>query len=425
MTNVVKFERGWFEKLHKGRDGPRPILANVMIVLRECPDWQRKLFYDVFSQRIMFQGEMPFSDGYDVEGSWTDAHDTICAEWMQNIGIFCATAVVSEAVKAVASENQFHPVRDYLDGLVLDPGTNPADTWLYDYLGVQKTPFTIAAGRCWLISAVARIYEPGCKVDTALILEGPQGAKKSTALKVMGGDWFTDEIADFGSKDASMQMAGAWIIELAELDHLTSRAAEMSRVKAFMSRSVDRYVKKWGRHAFEQPRECVFAGTVNHDQFFKDETGNRRFWPVTCGDKIDVEGLKAARDQLWAHAKFLYFQKTPWWLPEFLRDDAKAEQDARYIGDVWEHTISNFLVGRTRTTLPEVMESALSLLTRDRGQADQNRAAKCLRRLGWKRKQLSIDGERPWFYVKLEAPERCTTLEEVMWRDRNDRGDIE
>ena len=142
-------------------------------------------------------------------------------------------------------------------------------------------------GAKWLIGGVARIFQPGCKVDTCLILEGEQGLLKSTALRTLAGDaFFTDDIADLGSKDSVMQTRGVLIIELAELD---SMSREVSRVKAFMSRQVDRIRPPYGRRVIEVPRECIFAGTTNKDTYLKDETGGRRFWPVKVG-AVSVSG---------------------------------------------------------------------------------------------------------------------------------------
>jgi putative DNA primase/helicase len=163
----------------------------------------------------------------------------------------------------------------------------------------------------WLISAVARVFQPGAKADCCLILEGGQGIGKSSALRILGDPWFTDEIADLGGKDASFQTQGVWIVEIAELDSMNR--SEVSRIKSFMSRNVGRFRPPYGRRIVESPRQCVFAGSVNHNVYLRDETGGRRFWPVECRS-IDLAGLKRDRDQPWAEAVFKYQAGSPWWL---------------------------------------------------------------------------------------------------------------
>src|SRR5262249_42604988 len=149
----------------------------------------------------------------------------------------------------------------------------------------------------FLISAVARIYEPGCQADHIIILESDQGEGKSTALRIMGDPFFTDDLAELGTKDASLATAGVWIIELSELDAMTR--ADRSRIKSFVSRRVDRYRPVYGRRLVETKRQCVFAGSVNDSEYLKDDTGARRFWPVRCG-RIDLDGIRRDKDQLWA-----------------------------------------------------------------------------------------------------------------------------
>ena len=187
------------------------------------------------------------------------------------------------AVLAVAHENRFDPVREYLEGLTWDRVPR-IGKWLATYLSAEDTDYASAVGKRWLISCVARAILPGCKADSALIFEGNQGEGKSTAFTTLGGPWFSDELAAIGTKDSALQLSGAWIIELSELDALTK--ARASTVKAFLSRRVDRFRPPYGRRVIEQPRSCVFCGTVNHSQYLEDETGGRRFWPVKVAASI-------------------------------------------------------------------------------------------------------------------------------------------
>jgi predicted P-loop ATPase len=247
-----------------------------------------------------------------------------------------------------------------------------------------------------MIAAVARVTEPGCKSDCALILEGPQGLLKSTALKTLAHPWFTDEIADFGTKDAALQLAGAWIIELPELDSISRPS--VSRIKAFMSRTTDRFRPPYGRRVVEQPRQCLFAGTVNGSEYLRDESGGRRWWPIACSN-IDIDGLAADRDQLWAEARDRYAAGEPWWLDtDELNFCAAEEQSARFQADPWQEMIEQRVVGQPSVSVGEVL-SFLGIPKKDLTQAQANRVSACLKALGWKRKQIRIGGKKQWRYV--------------------------
>ena len=305
------------------------------------------LVFDEFRQEIVVNRPLPWDeDDAAIPRPWTDADDVRCAEWLQRREINVAPVVVSRSVGAVARDIRIHPVREYLNRLHWD-GTPRLEGWTVTHLGAEDTPLNRAFGSLWMISAVARILQPGSKADHMLILEGPQGAKKSTALAVLAGDgWFTDELAEIGSKDAALQMRGVWIIEIAELDAIGR--AEVSRIKAFLSRTVDRYRPPYDRYVVDVPRQCVFAGSVNPDTYLRDETGNRRFWPVRCGC-IDLDALRRDRDQLWAEAVVRYREGAIWWIDDRdLITAANAEQEARVQGDAWNARIDRWLVFERR-----------------------------------------------------------------------------
>ena len=255
-----------------------------------------------------------------------------------------------------------------------------------------------------------------------LVLEGSQGARKSTALKILAGEeWFTDELPDLGSKDAAMHMQGVWIIEIAEFDAIGK--AEVSRIKAFLTRTTDRFRPPYGRYTIEVPRSCAFAGTVNPDTYLRDETGNRRFWPVRCG-MIDIDALARDRDQLWAEAVARFRDGAIWWLdtPELVAT-ATAEQAKRYQADAWDDLIEHWLTHKTRTEYPtfgapvreraapltsvsvgEVLEHAIGIAPAFWTQKDQNRVSAYLKRNNWARR-LCRDAsgrtaKREWRYER-------------------------
>jgi len=249
---------------------------------------------------------------------------------------------------------------------------------------------------------VARIFEPGCKADCCLILEGDQGIKKSTALRVLAQPWFTDEIADLGSKDAAMQTRGVWVIEIAELESLSR--SDVGKIKAFMSRATDRFRPPYGKRLIESPRQCVFAGSVNHGTYLRDETGGRRFWPVECkAPAIDVDGLAECRDQLWAEATALYFDGKPWWLDSVaLNREAASEQSDRYEGDPWDELILKWIEDRESVSIMDVLSVCLEKKKDTWTQWDKIRVARCLREQGWKRFNAGCRGAREWRYQRSE-----------------------
>src|SRR5581483_7637888 len=224
--------------------------ANVITALSNDEAFAGALVFDEFRQEIVVNRSLPWDEvGSTVPRPWGDADDVRCAEWLQRNEINVPPMVVSRSVGAVARDIRVHPVRDYLAGIAWD-GTPRIEAWTILYLGAEDTPLNRAFGSLWMISAAARIMRPGAKVDHMLILEGPQGAKKSTALKVLAGEqWFTDELAEIGSKDAAQQMRGIWIIEIAELDAIGR--AEVSRIKAFLTRTVDRYRPPYERYVID------------------------------------------------------------------------------------------------------------------------------------------------------------------------------
>jgi predicted P-loop ATPase len=224
-----------------------------------------------------------------------------------------------------------------------------------------------------------------------LILEGAQGNRKSMALKTLAGKaWFTDELADLESKDAAMQVAGVWIIEMSELESMSK--SEVGRVKAFLSRAVDRYRPPYGKHVIKAPRQCAFAGTTNDDAYLKDETGARRFWPVRCG-YIDIEALSADRDQLWAEVVHLYDSGEKWWLedPELV-EAAREEQAVRFDADPWQQEIAKWIEDREDVSISEILSELLCKPKAQWGQADKNRIARTLKALGWEKFQKRVRG---------------------------------
>lgn len=405
---VLKMD--WQCRLLKSKDGaPRALLANAELAFRSAEEMTGVLAFSEFSLDIIATERTPWGS----VGRWTENDNTQAAVWLQReYGICVNSAVAAEAALTVARTRAFHPVREYLEGLQWD-GTPRINQWLSLYLGVENTLYSRAVGERWLISAVARVFRPGAKVDCCLILEGPQGICKSTSLRTLAGDWFTDELADFGTKDAAMQTRGVWVIEIAELDSMSR--SEVGRTKAFMSRSVDRFRPPYGRTLTESPRQCVFAGSVNHSTYLRDKTGGRRFWPVKCST-IRIDDLARDRDQLWAEAVAMYRESRPWWLDSPELNSLAAEQQAdRYEGDPWDDIIAPWIANPKRryegqspvepwssdddsVTITDVLIHCVGKRLDQWTQADKNRVARSMQALGWERFRSGARAAREWRY---------------------------
>lgn len=397
----------------------RAILANAITALQIAPEWKGLIARDEFGCRTLALKPPPWAPPTDnfIPRPWTDLDDIKTAESLQRCGIRVPPTVAADAVQALAADNPVHPVREYLNALDWD-GLDRLGEMAMTYLGAvppvaddgstdEGRAYLAAVVTKWMISAVARIFRPGCKADCILILEGPQGSRKSSALAALAGAYFSDDVDALGTKAAAEQIQGQWIIELSELDSM-QRAGETA-IKSFLSRQQDIFRPSYGRRAVPHPRQCVFAGSGNRNDYLRDATGGRRFWPVVCGD-IDVAALERDRDLLWAEAVYRFRQGETWWLAGDEADTAAAVQAERYEGDPWEHPVLRYLDHLHTETqhqgspdeimIAELLEHAL-LLPRAKWQAkDQQRIAAILTRAGWERRQLRRNGRRQWLYVR-------------------------
>jgi predicted P-loop ATPase len=388
----------WTEGLIRKKDGTiAPVLANLVLMLRNSPPWRGVLAYDEFKARVIIRKRPPWGPE-DLDAPWVDHHEALTRVWFQQQGVNAAFGDTGRAIQTVARDNKFHPVRARLQTFVRN-GTSRLDTWLVDYFHADvsthnRAAYIHAIGSRWLISAVARIYQPGCKADHMPIFEGPQGRLKSEALRTLALDdaWFTDRLSNLSNKDAAMELAGIWLVEIGELDALFRSTT--SAAKNFISARHDKFRPPYGKHTVAFPRQNVFAGTINPpaEGYLKDPTGARRFWPVKCIGMIDRPGLEQAREQLWAEAVYRFKRGDPWWLetPE-LEVLATAEQEARFVIDEWQSIISAWLAPRTDVSIPEVLEQALGFTREQWSEAAQKRVGRILTRLGFERWRPSND----------------------------------
>lgn len=394
------------ENLALGTDGaPKPTLDNVRSLLAADSAWSSVLAFNERRDRPVLLAVPPFEDGY--KGNRTDTYprdytDTddrrMCAWLARKHQLQVPSQLVWEAVDVVTHEAAFDPIQDYLNGLSHD-GVPRIDTWLTDFLGVADSSYARRSGAMWLIQGCARAIVPGAKADCVLCLEGMQGKKKSTALEILAGglDYFREGIGDIRSNDTLMSMLAAWITELREMANLSNREVEAQ--KAFLDRRNDHFRSPYGRRTADHYRRGIFAATTNKVAYLIDETGARRWWPHTV-TKVDLDGLRATRDQLWAEALQRYRTGEKWWVeaddPDFVK-----HQEARYNGDERETILAEalqrgvgadsiygcktqkILPGATSVTIVQVLEHVFNTSFRDQKPSEQVAVSKMLTHQGW------------------------------------------
>lgn len=328
----------WMRKLQRTKSGvPESNPYNCIWIMQHDPQLKNRFGLDEFAHRIVVLGNLPWRT---VNGSdlWGDTDDACIRNYLSTVYQIKGKGIIDDAITEVMNQNKFHPVREYLTSLNWD-GTERVDSLFIDFIGAEDTPYIRAVTRKWLCGAIARVMEPGIKFDTAIVLYGEQGLGKSVILERLGGKWFNNTLQDIKTKDALEQIQGAWINELAELSPTYKNDNEI--VKAFLSRTTDRFRVPYGRRTEEYPRQCVFAGSTNNLLFLKDRTGNRRFWPIS-GNKLrkvrnSWDLLKDEVDQIWAEAFML------WANGESLVLDEQLEQEAIKIQQ--SHTEGSELTG--------------------------------------------------------------------------------
>lgn len=389
----------WLQR--NGQGQPFKNLNNTNVLFHTnfpVPDLRDLLKFNEFSNQIEFARVAPWHRPGENIKQWTDGEALSCKLYMSNRFKFePTTLIMHEAAYTSAIRHNYHPVKDYLTSLKWD-GHKRCHNWLPEIMGSIDDPYTRAVGLKFLVAAVKRIFQPGCKFDYVLTLEGKQGTYKSTAFEILAvnKDWYADPSLDLTHKDSIFLMFGKWIIELPEME--THHRAETKAMKAFLSRNTDRARLTYGRVAQDFPRQCVFAGTINpeHDKdlgWLKDTTANRRYWPVPVGFKKDVDlgALKAVRDQLWAEAYQLYLANTAVYMEDAkLEGLAAIEQEKRMSRDPWQDPIEAWLHSSLNITVnffpgEQIYRECVGGHLSNYGMREMARISRCMQLMGWEK----------------------------------------
>jgi predicted P-loop ATPase len=370
---------------------PLLIAENVEDVLRLDPWFRSRLRFNSFAGVVEWRGKL-----------LKDEHVTgIRMAMSRTYKLRASLALTHEIVIFTARKLAYHPIKEWLTGLRWD-GVKRIDKLLTNYAGCEDSGLHDTLSRRFMVSCVARVMDPGCKVDTVLILAGPQGYGKSTFFRALAGpDYFRDSAIDLRNKDAYMALRGAWIYEMAELAAMRPRDAET--VKAFLSAQIDHFRPPYGRNQVEQPRQVVFVGTTNEPSFLGDPTGARRFWPAEVRSMPKVVEVERDRDQLWAEAVEAFNDNERWWL-EVNEDDALTEAHEQYRHeDPWAPKVERWLDLPTSPkgfTIEEVLNAAIEKDGDKQNKADEMRIGGVLTAMGYERRRVQFDGRRVYRWHK-------------------------
>lgn len=341
-----KPDMSWVEQLevNKKTGEADSTFTNARLILEHDPRLAGRIALNQFSGFPTVRGSLPWRRVRDGAGElWTDTDEAYLLQYMENVWKFRGRDKIDAALKISMDKYAYHPVREYLSGLVWD-GVERLDTMLVRYMAAEDNAYVRAVTRKWMCGAVKRAFEPGCKFDSMLVLVGGQGIGKSRLGYILSRGWFTDSLTRMDGKEAYEAIRGAWIVELSEL--AAARKSEIEAQKQFVSAQVDNYRPAYGKNVQEYKRQCVFYATTNDTEPLRDNTGARRYWPVTCPGKDEGQhiGLEAEVDQLWAEAVVRYKAGESLWLDDDgLAEAARIAQETYSERDEWIGMIQEFL----------------------------------------------------------------------------------
>jgi putative DNA primase/helicase len=390
--------------------------GNAALLLANLPEWKGAIRYDEFSGKTRWARPAPLIDGMArpvVGEELKDTHVIYVGHWLSRFSRVTFTReTVRDAIESAALSHRYNPLQEYLESLAWDRKPR-VGVWLSTYLGCEDSEYTRIVGRWWLISAVARAMKPGCQADCVLVLKGPQGARKSSAVIALAGDqWVLESLPKLNDKDSVQILRGVWIAAMNELESI--RGTALTRVKDYISTRVDKFRASYGRYTIDVPRACVFVGTANEQYCLPyDPTGLRRWWPVDVG-AIDTDAIERDRDQIWAEAMAYYRAGEHWW-PESMGhlDLLHEQQQSSVDSDPWESVIGDWLAHREEilepgdtlhVTTTHVLQSCLGVTPDRMTRADQTRAGGILRGLGYESQRVRTgSGNREYQYSRVSG----------------------
>lgn len=406
---------------HYGKTGPKATRENILHAMRKDSSLRGLCGLNEFNHQVFKLRDTPWKSD---AGVWTEIDDFKLAEYMVSRHDWQESpshSTIEQGLRVIAHEHRFHPVRERFLS-VKWAGENLLDKWLFEALGLnpdsmseKKANYLAHVGRWFVMGIVRRVLQPGCKWDYMLVLEGPQGYRKSSLGKVLAGDYFSDTHLNLGDKDSYLQLQGRLLHEFSELHSLSGK--DVTLVKAFLTSTTDYLRAPFDKRPAEYPRQCVFFGTSNNAKWARDRSGNRRFWPVEVVQPIDTEWVSDNLDQLFAEAVHrvqsgersypTHEEERQWFAPEqSKRVQSTAVEEALFqflCGERDSKGGNKELVAPSNVTLISCLEGiGIDVAKSSSNRMVQSEVIELLHKWGWQHKRSSrvIGGVRPWLYIK-------------------------
>lgn len=380
--------------------------------LRDEPAVQTLVRFDTFSGKPILQRPVPRPmmevPNHFQRRPWQDVDTTALIEHLIAVGYKkVKRGTVDHVVMLAAHTASYSTAVERFEAMPAWDGRPRLDEFLIEVCGLEGDDALLAyyraVSRCFFKSIVARVFRPGCKVDTMLVLEGPQGGSKSKLLRILAlvDEWFSDSLPhNLSSKDAKQHLLGKLIIEMAEIAQMDKSTNEA--LKSFLSAQDDKFRPPYARHEVTALRQCVFVGTTNDDQYLRDITGNRRYWPIKCGT-IDLDHARLNIKQVYAEALSSFRADPVWWFVNGEEEAAQIEQARRLHADPWEEIAREKLAERERTAaakgdmqfdvvVSDILFDWFSVAIKDQDNKVNDRVGKLLKSLGGIGLRTRIDG---------------------------------
>lgn len=390
---------GWKDRIFwsdrdKGiMDNKRP-LHNAIIIMSGSEKYGEGFAYNEFDSKVYVIKPLPWDGNNKFEPRELGESDLIrCQASLEVMGVKMGKLQTKDALTIAAEEIDFHPIRDYLTGLVWDKKPR-LDTWLIDYASATEQPrdYVEAVSRCWLMAAVKRIISPGAAFHHMLVLEGGQGLKKSSLLKEMATihsrEYFQDRLnfKTMNTREGIEALQGCMIVEFQELDGLSTSAVEA--VKSWITLTEDEVQRKFENLMTKFPRQFVLAGTTNEDEWLNDPTGGRRFWAIKVGGMVDIDGLAKVKEQLWAEAYHRIKAEERYWIEpdDPIYSTFVKEQSERNVSDPWFNKVFEYVKSSENVSVDSILEKCLHIHTSDWNNQTRTRINNILKILGFKNK---------------------------------------